>query len=399
MVFATLCSGTAMGADTRPPDSLWRTYFEAAIDTIEASQDASEAATKLSLDQNAVVLLQSALDVANRIDPDGPRPRITNWLIYITYYELNRGEEAEKLIANSKAVALKLYKADLMPVAKKLDQLGNTYLNHDTDTKNYNTLNENFAAYKCYQAEVGILMNTYGESDVQLATPTSSMAIAEMRLGTGYMAEAADQPKDKEADRKSNEKSADLYLTDAIQQYKNALAMWAESSRQNEVLRVNSQRYMVSRFELPAAASRDPGATAGGGGIEGPNNITSLLSDTEVDLGDLYVATDQKDKAQKQYQEAAEVLSSVLTTYQADWPNHPNIAFAQNRLGLIYLKENRYPDAEKEFRVALQATEQSVGKSAANTKTLAQNLGYTLRLEHREAEAKVIDDQYGVKSN
>jgi len=392
-------------ADKEPADkarleALWRTYFNSAILEVEASQNAPEVEAKKDRSHNALILLESALDTANRIDPDGPRPRMTVWLEYLTYYGIGEGETAEKVLKTSKAVDLKNFGADLLPVASALEGLGDTYINH-ADDQVYIKGNEYFGAFKCFQFDIGILTNAYGAYDTRLAMPTALFGLAQMRLGDFFYDQANEQ-KDEKA-RDSDRKSAEAYLQGAIQAYQGALQVWTKNHDQDMALSVSNQRYMVSQLEAKAAGNRNREspivASQAASDVEGPNDVNNVLSNTYEKLGDLYTLMKQDDKAQEQYKKAEAPLVSVLNTLDARWPNHPARAREQNMFAILYLRQKRYADAERLFRQALQTTEQSQGKDAADTKLFAENLVYCLKQEHRDSDAQSVAREYSVKAD
>jgi tetratricopeptide (TPR) repeat protein len=386
-------------ADTKSLDALWRTYFNAATLEIEASQNAAEMQVKKDRGHNALILLESALDVANRIDPDGPRPRMTIWLEYLNYYGIGEGETAEKVMKNSKPVELKNFGADLLPVASTLERLADTYLSH-ADDKVYNSGNEYFGAFKGFQFEMGILQNAYGADDIRLAIPTALFGLARMRLGHYFSVLADNQSKEDGKERDENRKSAELYLQGAIQSYQRALDLWSKEREKDEILEANSQRYMVSGFVAQPTESYNHGFfSATASDVKGPKDVQNLLSNTYEELGDLYTEMKQDEKARGQYKNAETPLLAVLKTIDAQWPNHPARAREQNMIAIVYLREKRYNEAEQLFRQALQITEQTDGRSASDTKTLAGNLAYCLRLEERNSDAQSIAQAYSVKVN
>jgi tetratricopeptide (TPR) repeat protein len=156
---------------------------------------------------------------------------------------------------------------------------------------------------------------------------------------------------------------------------------------------------MVSQDRASTSASGNTSSSAGASETQDPNSVNILISNTYQKLGDLYSDMKQEDKAREQYKKAEAPLTLVFTGVEAKWPNHVEGAFDRNMLGVLYVKENRYSDAEQQFRIALKTFESSQGKTGENTKTLAENLAYALKLQHRDADAQAVAQQYSVKAD
>lgn len=395
-VWMSFAAGNAARGQGPPADALWRTYFNAAVVEIEASQGASDEAIRKQRNQNAILLLKSALDVADRVDPGGPRPRMSSWLLYFIYNESGESETAEKILAASKQLDLKKFGAELITEAATIDQLANTYLDHSKDEGHVEVIGV-FAAYNCVKWEVGISMNAYHPGDVQLAKPIALYALTEMRLGNIYHELAGDDSKEGKEQRQSRLDTAVSYLTASIADFKAALDVWEKNRQQEETLAANSERYMVSQGGVNASFGGNTSAGAGANETQDPNSVQLLVSNTYRTLGDLYAETKDTAKAQEAYKNAEAPLNTVLKAVEARWPHHVDGAYDQNLLGLLYLRENRYTEAESEFRTSLETIELSKGKSAEDTKTLAGNLAYTLKRENRAADAERVARQYSVK--
>jgi tetratricopeptide (TPR) repeat protein len=72
---------------------------------------------------------------------------------------------------------------------------------------------------------------------------------------------------------------------------------------------------------------------------------------------------------------------------KAGGPDHPNVATVLNNLGLLYLEEGNYAEAESAFRRSLAILEKTLGPEHP---AVAQNLGnYAKLLDRtgRESEA------------
>lgn len=398
LVIVLAASGTLARADTKQSDALWRTYFNAGIVEIEDSQNASDDKIRQERAENAIILLRSALDVGNRIDPDGPRPRMATWLLYITYFKLGDADTAKKVFDASKGVDLKKFDAGLLPETDLLESLANTYFNHAEDKSN-NYADAYFSGFKCMQWETAILENALPPDDPRLAMPKGLYGLAEMRLGFSYFDRFESGEKDKPEEKESNRKEAESDLVAAIQLFQQALQVWNKNSQQDAVLAANNLRYMVYHGEENTAANSHQAPSGGENDIDGPNDVNVLLGETYQKLGDLYLDMKQEDKAQEQYKRAEAPWVTVLNAVRSKWPDHIQVAYNEDRLALLYVKEKRYSEAELLFRRALRSTEKGYGKSAADTKTLAENLIYTLQKEHQDAEAQQIAQSYSVKLN
>ncbi len=374
-------------AQTKASDTLWRMYFNAAIAELQDSQNATDDAVRKSRQQDAVILLQSALPVGNRIDPGGPRPRMTSWLLYFVYFELGDGDSAVKILKASQGVNLDKFGADLLPVAKPLDSLATTYIDHNGD-KAFDSSSEYFTAYKCLQFETAILANAYPADDIRLALPTATYGFTQMHLGSIYFATAKNSSKAK--DRDSNMDAAEVYLKNSIDSYSTALKIWAKNQQQEAKLTADGQRYMVSSLEASSSAKNHNESGVGVSDLQDPNTVSILLSEAYQQLGDLYTANKQPDKAKAQFKNAEAPLETSLKAFQEIWPQHQDVANSQYRLALLYTEENRYQEADRLMCDALQITRQNEGAHGTDTTFLEQQIASSLKTQGLSYDAHAV---------
>jgi tetratricopeptide (TPR) repeat protein len=127
----------------------------------------------------------------------------------------------------------------------------------------------------------------------------------------------------------------------------------------------------------------------------------------KVHHADLYMAENRFPEAEKCFREALPLLEDTQTTYnfhvmapaagplvQTTWfPDPKLIAGARNDLGILYLKERKYSEADDNFKTAQKYCERQFGKKSPVLAYVLNNVAELRIAQHQFAEAQTVLDR------
>jgi tetratricopeptide (TPR) repeat protein len=372
-----LVAGALWGPPAFPqtqPD-LWQTYMRAAslaeeIDDFEIS----------------AILLRNARVLARTYGALSERPELSRLLLMLTYLELREDDPLWKSVRDEGPLKIDVSQFDpsLADFASALDGFGSNYYNRwkkrslEKNISGLKRVAPLYGAKNCYAVESAIRQKLTPAADEQIANTLGLQALATWR--SDGMTEPADELFDK-----------------AIDRFGKALRQHNSMSRGSDFFRVGASR---SSQGVPWLSE----------------NLISVMIESAI--AHIDAARDNLEK--KKFQEfdanvkKAEKLDTQLEqasgNMTASWPSHPFFGLLHREFGILrfvqfdrakadpsYDNASRLKaEAKKEFEAALANFEYSKGHKSDDAKGVASWYVEFLHSAGETAEAKQIEERYGI---
>jgi tetratricopeptide (TPR) repeat protein len=331
--------------------ALWDTYMTAAA-----------AANQQNDFRNAVVLLNSAVQLAQQMGPEEPRILLSRMMLLLTYVDLNDRESVAKLAPLTSRFDLTRIDGSLLPGSRILGKIGMTYYGRwkrASDSPNRLYLAE---AERCMLLQWAIQQKVLPKQDLDFA-----------RTLTSYGAVLSFAGK----------------LDDAAKKFQQALEAWKAHEEFISQREENSKRYSVSTRIGPRLdqVSEEPLGVLGG------------LAVAYKELGDQYGKSSREQEASAAYAQSEALWIQLLKAWGSTWPNHQTVASAHSWVADLYRQNTKYTKAREHYEKSLDLYEALEGPRGPNVLYVAEALAGLLRKMNHERKAQELEQRYQFRAS
>jgi len=311
----------------------------------------------------AEALLNAALEVAQQVDPQGPRPVLSRLMLQLVYADLNKMEMSQRL--GSLRLDVSTFDPTLLTFATTLNRLANKYYDRwktlpiqidSEEIRNKKSLLL-AEAERCMLLKWAIQNKLLPETGAALASTIGFHGLVFEKQGK---------------------------LADAIAKYEAAIKIWNEVEERDKRLIVSSQFSLFAERTSRGAEQTDD-----------PLAVKLLLARAYMWDGENQLEKKKHEEAAAAFKRAEPLFLDLTQLVERHWPTHPRTANNYSYLGSLYFLQRRYADSVAAYHKSLGIYEAQEGRKSENVRYIVGRLAKVLRSDNRESEAAELEARYG----